>query len=444
MSHALLAPSSAERRSLCPGSLAMELRVDEDCNKAMTRGTVEHHVAAVCLREGVDAAAFHGRRFDVVNGELVLNGTDPTPPKLRGWDVDVNHTHEVDGAMVESVQSYVDSIRNYSVGADLVLIEQALPIGHITGAKGDTGTGDAVIFKGATLQVHDYKSGHNPVKAEGNIQLLHYASGALKRAEMLDFDVQHVVLYIHQPHVWRGGPVHWECTVEDVRAFEEAMTAANRDVMLALEYVDNWIDGPDYSWLVAGEAQCHYCAAKAACPKATQKVAEEASLDFDVLPPAQTEAKSRAGALDDEALAKKRAYTDFLRQWCDAVDAEAHRRAMNGVELPGWKLVVGREGNRAWDDPEAVKKLLKSFRLRNEDMFDAKLIGVPAAEKLLKKKEPARWEKLQARITRSPGKPTLVAADDPRDTVAASKPEDDFAVLTPEAPAATKSLDDLL
>jgi hypothetical protein len=445
-SHALLAPSSAERRLLCSGSLAMELREAEDCNKAMTHGTVAHHIAAVCLREGVDASAFHGRRFDVVNGELVLNASDPTPPKLRGWDVDVNHTHEVDGDMVECVQAYVDAIRNYSVGAELVLIEQSLPIGHITGDEKDAGTGDAIILKGGTLQVHDFKEGHLPVKVEGNVQELHYASGALRKLEMMDFDLpEKIVLYIHQPHVWRNGPTHWECTVEDVRKFEAEMASANRDVMIALEFADNLINGPDYSWLKAGEEQCHFCAAKTTCPKTTALVRDTAAVDFDVVVPEKKVITIDVGGSDDESLAKKRAYTDFIRAWCDAVDAECHRRAMNGAALPGWKLVTGREGNRAWNDPEAVGKLMKSFRLRNEEMYDQKLIGVPAAEKLLKKTSPKHWAKLEACITRPPGKPVLVADTDPRDAMAVAKPEDDFEVLAAEQPkAGIQSLEDLL
>ncbi|EXI92407.1 MAG: hypothetical protein AW12_00618 [Candidatus Accumulibacter sp. BA-94] len=50
--------------------------------------------------------------------------------------------------------------------------------------------------------------------------------------------------------------------------------------------------------------------------------------------------------------------------------AEAERRLIAGISVPGFKLVEGKKGPRAWDDPTQVESLLKSMRLKAAEMYD--------------------------------------------------------------------------
>ena len=73
----------------------------------------------------------------------------------------------------------------------------------------------------------------------------------------------------------------------------------------------------------------------------------------------------------------------------------------------------------ASDRDEAVTKALKSFRLKNEDMYDMTLISPTKAEKLLKDK-PRQLAKVNALVTRAAGKPSVAPASDKRPALAAA------------------------
>jgi hypothetical protein len=73
--------------------------------------------------------------------------------------------------------------------------------------------------------------------------------------------------------------------------------------------------------------------------------------------------------------------------------------------------------------------LFKSFRLRQDEMYDYSLISPTKAEKLLKD-TPKRWEKAEALISRADGKPSVAPATDKRPALAVQSVADDFRDLT--------------
>ena len=66
-----------------------------------------------------------------------------------------------------------------------------------------------------------------------------------------------------------------------------------------------------------------------------------------------------------------------------AIRAQAAQELEAGRAVPGWKLVEGRAGNRAWTNAEA-EAVLKAMRVKHEQMYDYKLISPTTAEKLAK------------------------------------------------------------
>ena len=88
-----------------------------------------------------------------------------------------------------------------------------------------------------------------------------------------------------------------------------------------------------------------------------------------------------------------------------------------GTEVPGFKLVEGKQGNRAWVDQAKAEAALKALRLKADDMYDKKLISPTTAEKLLKT-DPKKWAKLQELITRASGKPSVAPSSDKRPELA--------------------------
>ena len=122
---------------------------------------------------------------------------------------------------------------------------------------------------------------------------------------------------------------------------------------------------------------------------------------------------------------------DLIESWCTAVRARAESELLKGHDVLGFKLVKGRQGARAWLDAAEAEKMLKSMRLKVDQMFDLKLISPTTAEKVLKE-TPKRWNKLQSLITRSDGKPSVAPVSDKRDALVIEPVSDSFADISGE------------
>lgn len=152
-------------------------------------------------------------------------------------------------------------------------------------------------------------------------------------------------------------------------------------------------------------------------------------------------AEERVAALDDQHLAVCMESLDLAEGWCKAVRAETERRLLAGTPVPGFKLVQGKQGNRAWADEQEAASMLKSFRLKVEEMHDLSLISPTTAEKRVAEKVigPKQWAKLQRIITRSDGKPSVAPASDKRPVWTPPDVSADFEELPP-----ADDLDDVL
>lgn len=418
--HARLSPSGADRWTVCPGSVQLEASFPDDSSEHADWGTAAHTVAEMIL-SGDDAtkgaAAYKGRRIDVKAGKTI----------------------EVDADMVEVVDTYVDNIRSRvamyeAAGAlDVQLhVEIQVPIDHITGEEGATGTADAVIvatFVDRTVvDVNDLKTGRGvKVDAEDNKQMAMYAAGA---CVVLDVDPDEVVLVVHQPRL-QSAPQ--ECTL-DISAFRELIDTITVRAARAILFVDSDTP-PTASDLQPTEKGCRFCKAKATCPALQRTVQDAIGADFENLVTQKDDKVFADMPVASADLATCMNLVDLIEGWCKAVRAETERRLFDGQEVEGWKLVQGRKGSRTWSDAETAEQTLKTMRLKTEEMYDFKLISPTTAEKLHKAGAigPRQWPKLQNLITQSEGSPSVAPADDKRPALVIQKPSaDDFEVLAEE------------
>jgi len=179
------------------------------------------------------------------------------------------------------------------------------------------------------------------------------------------------------------------------------------------------------AYLNPGEKQCKFCKAKATCPALRAEVGgivhEAASLDdFADLVPLKPDSTT-----GDNYLSIAMSMVGLVEDWCKGIRAEVERRLLAGQEVKDFKLVEGKRGNRKWADPVAVENVMKSFRLRQDEMYDLSLISPTKAEKLLKS-NPKRWAKVQEHITQSTGKPSVAPVADPRPALDVQSVADDF------------------
>ena len=98
----------------------------------------------------------------------------------------------------------------------------------------------------------------------------------------------------------------------------------------------------------------------------------------------------------------------------------------NSVKVPGWKLVVGKKGNRKWGDENAAIKLMKAMRLKITEMYTMKVLTPTKAEAFFKT-TPKRWAQLVSLITQEPGNAHVAPESDTRAAYVIPNAADDFA-----------------
>lgn len=370
MAHAELSPSSASRWMACPGSVALCRGLADDSSKFADQGTDAHELAALCLETDTDAAAYAGR---------VMAKGNP-----------------VDSEMVLAVQDYVNYVRDIvkTTGGTL-LVEQRLPIDSITGEADAHGTSDVVILAGKELIVVDLKYGRGvAVDADENPQLQIYALAALREFGLAE-DFSTVRMVIHQPRL--GAVSEWTQTTDLLEDFGEQVWNCAVDTRY-----------PD-AMLNPTEKGCKFCKAKANCPAIRDQVMEQ----FEAIP------KDLIPVIASDALATAMSKADLIEGWLKAIRAEVESRLLAGEAVQGYKIVQGKRGNRAWADKAEAEALLKSMRLKVEEMYDLSLISPTSAEKLAKSSVigPRQWPKVLSLITQPEGKPSVAPESDKRPAI---------------------------
>lgn len=428
--HARLSPSGAHRWMPCPGSVVLEAGFPDTSSTYADEGTAAHFLATVCLNAGHDAAAEIGRTICLV--ESLEGHSEEFKDALGDLPATsfIRSEFQIDSVMAGHVQTYVDAVRQYAAGGQL-MVEQRVEFSDAIGVPGQFGTSDAVILTadGEEIQVHDLKYGQGEkveafkLDARGfqtfNPQLALYALGALAEFGLVG-DFKRVRVVIHQPRL--NHVSEFDGTVEDLQEFAEAARVAAHRVSAAQEYQGKWNELHD-NYLAPGEEQCRFCKAKSKCPKLTAHVLETVAGDFiDVSQPIAEQIAARCSVPlvhDNEHLGRLRASVSLIEGWCKAVCEQTDQELQAGRPVPGWKLVEGRAGNRKWSNEQEAEATLKAMRIKHGQMYDYKLISPTTAEKLAKAEEigPRQWPKLQALITRADGKPTVAPATDPRPAI---------------------------
>lgn len=389
--HAKLSPSGAERWMLCAGSVALEAGLPDEDSEYSKEGTAAHEMAQLVLDSGAADADKHiGRRAS--------NGVEMTED------------------MADYVMTYVNNVRDYARGNEL-MIEQRLSIEHLTDEPDAKGTSDAVILTPDELQVHDLKYGRGVRKdAENNKQLMIYALAALREFEMLG-EFKRVRLVIHQPRLEHLS--EWDCSVDELNEFAQQVTARAEICASAVIYFQKYGELHE-KYLVPGEDQCRFCKAKATCPSlrdfVMSRVTGEDFVDLTQPLAPVVEEHIKDEVQDNGLLANLLGAIDLIESWCKAIRSKADGELRAGREVPGYKLVQGRKGARAWSSETEVEAIMKSMRLKVDEMYSMKLISPTQTETLLKEK-PKCWKRVAPFVSQSEGGLSVAPVSDKRPAV---------------------------
>lgn len=354
--HAILSASGAHRWLNCTASIMMEKPFKDGDSAYAQEGTEAH--------------------------ELAENMIDA---KLRK----VSREYEATPEMMEYIGSYSDWVIEYynkvkkkCLDAQ-ILLEQRLDFSRWV--PDGFGTGDVVIIADGTVHVIDLKYGKGvPVSAESNPQLMLYGLGAVDRYE-LEYEFDSIRLVINQPRL--DSISEWEIYVDDLIAWGEDTVKPKAEEALSGIGTTN-----------AGE-HCRFCKAAAVCRARAEEALRFARADFN------------EATLDDAEIAEMLGLVSRVTDYCNKLTEYTLAEALKGKKWSGYKVVEGRSRRKYADDLK-VAELLNEAGYEDAIIYERKLLGLTAMEKVVGKKNLSTI--LGDCIIKPAGAPVLVPESDKR------------------------------
>lgn len=360
--HALLSASSAHRWLECPPSAVANEAYPNQDTAFTEEGTLAHEVA--------EAMARNGGCFGVGDKLFAEKHADITKE------------------MIECAKEYADYIEEQKKSNDaIVLLEQRVDFSPWV--PEGFGTCDCIIIQDETLTIIDYKYGQGvAVSATDNPQMKLYALGAMNDYGIA-MDVKKVELHIFQPRLNNISTDN--LTVEALMQWAEKTVKPTAEK--AIKGKGNYAPGE----------HCRFCQHGGKCRALTKLCTEY--LDTHGL-------RVALPVLAPHEVADVLRMEPMVTLWLKKVKEQALTTLMNGEELPGYKLVEGKLGNRKWRNDREVFDLLTEAGYDDRDITETKVLSPAQMDKAIGKKKVA--ELLEGLIERAPGAPTIAPIHDKR------------------------------
>jgi len=381
--HARLSASGAKRWMCCTPSVRLEEGFEEKSSTYAAEGTFAHSLAELIINynAGTIKKTAYTKLFNKLKENEYYN------QELQDYVED--YTIKVWEFVNESKAKCKDVI---------LLTEQRLDFSDYV--PEGFGTGDVVIVADDEIHIIDLKYGKGVgVSAEENPQLRLYGLGAVAAFDMI-YSFDKVKTTIIQPRL------------ENVSS-----------ELLTVSELKNWgenIVKPLARLAMIGEGEfvagdhCKFCKARATCRARAEANLELTKMEF-----------ANPDILSDEEIGEVLKQAGYLADWVKDITEYALEEAINGKKWDGWKLVEGRS-NRKYTDEIKVVDTLKTAGYDEAILFEKKLYGITAMEKLVGKKNFTQL--LNELIEKPQGKPTLVDASDKRPELnSVQSAHDDFA-----------------
>ena len=378
--HSIFAPSASAMWLQCPGSLIANLLAKDTAGEDAAIGTVAHAVAEEWLRTGEEPTHLLGETRTIAEGD-------------KTFDV------PIDREMLNYVAEYVTWC-NETPGDHFT--ETRVYFSELTPIPKQGGTADHIAASPGHLIITDLKYGTGvQVFAKENPQAQLYAIGAINEHDWA-YDFDRVTIRICQPRLRHFD--EWETTKADLMRF-----AAHVKERAALAWQ------PDAPRSPSPKA-CRFCRVRVDCPALAELAEELADATFDDMndSPADRIALREPKKLTTYDLARVYRFRSLFSTWFREIGDELDRRAGDGEDVPGFKLVTGRS-SRDWASEEDAAFALDVVPV--DTLMPRTLLSPHQAEKALRKMgfRGKEVEAIMAGLCKTtPGRQTLVPEEDIR------------------------------
>ncbi len=352
----------------CPGSVAL-------CDTVPAKGSSSY------AEEGTLAHGF---------AEYALKHGDRTIHDYIGSTLDAKPgAKPLTEEMANAIQVYLDAVwAEFDKTKDAgIYVEKGFELEIESAEAGEVfGTNDAMVYHPSTgrLAVFDYKHGVGvSVTAEDNAQLKFYAAGAVFAN---DWQVNELILTIVQPRARDvdelGAVREWPFDMVELLEFKAEVTKAIMEAKDAATKID--LGPPNSLSALQCGSHCRWCDAAPVCPAKQAQALEP----FEGV---QTVEGLTVGDLPDPKdlvparLSKIVAGLSVLNAYANQCQEYLEALLMQGIEVPGWK-VVEKIGRAKWiTDEQAIAGNLEILFGLDEDLIrPRKLTTITEVEKLLK------------------------------------------------------------
>ena len=380
--HSEIGASSAKRWLACPASVSLSRGIEDTTSAFAEEGTAAHELAEECFKR-----VFTAKAEEYIN--CSFNG------------------YKVDQEMAKHVQYYLDAVHKYDKedsGYD-VFIEQRF---ELTDIHPDMfGSNDFCAFgiENGEMVIADFKYGAGlNVLAEENIQMIYYALGAYFEFDHI-YNFKTVKMIIIQPRIEGCEYDEWVISIDDLLGYIETLKRGVNEVYAK----DPKIEAGDH---------CKFCKAKPTCPELKLLAETTAQIAFEETPMDSEPNLPTVTEMDLETISKVLTHEKLITDWMKSVRGHAKALMEKGIRVPNFKLVAGRGSRKLTSEHE--------FELafgEDHDLYEQKLKGITALEKLIGKEEIAPY------FTRVEGAPIIAKANDRRKEIIVKTVDDAFAEI---------------
>lgn len=392
--HAVVTASGFERWSHCTAAPRYEEGFPEkETSVYALEGTLAHSVCEL-----------YGRKYFTVMSTRKFNADLKKLKAEKLWKDE----------MAKTAEFYVDTLKEKSneYGGKIPHVSFEVRVDLSDYIPDGFGTCDCVMIGGDTLRIFDYKHGKGvPVSSVGNGQMRLYALGALKMfAPIFGDTIKRVCTAIVQPRITEDVTEEW-LTVDELKAWGEQIKPKAQAAYFGM------------GTFCAGE-WCRFCRGNAQCRARAEYYAGFEKFVDAPIAGKLTEAEKYSRAkhdeegfdvppiLSDAEIGELLIKAQGLADWLNDLQDYARDAILEGKEIPGWKVVEGRQV-RAFKDADKALEIMRGEGYDDAILYDRKPKTLAQLEKLTGKKRFA--ELMEGQIEWPPGKPTLVTLDDKRD-----------------------------